>query len=319
MAEPIVEPIEDFGLSQKDRKRSMFSRIGVVGSGIEGQNIIGITASAGLDVVFVDLTQEKIDFAFEKISKNLDNKIENWGLTATEKKTVLARIKGSLDYNDLKGCDFVIECTRYEDNTGERSTKLRKDVFLHLEKVLTPDAIIATNASTVIVTELASDLVYKERCISLHFLVSQPEARILEIVKGLYTSEEVYQKVLLFTRMIKYDVINVQESAGLVSLRLFLTMLNEACEMLMENVTTVEDVDKLLLKGWGFRRGVFKIADQIGLEKVVALMENMFHEYGDKKYKPNPLIMRLYRAKQYGLSTRKGFYTYDEKGNTIGA
>ena len=319
MSEPIVEPIENFGISQKDRKRKMFSKIGVVGSGIEGQNIVGITASAGLDVVFLDLYLEKIDLAFEKISKNLDNKIENWGLTATEKKTVLSRIKGTIDYNDLKDCDFVIECTRHDDHTGERSTNNRKEVFKQLEKVLATDAIIATNASTVIVTELASDLEHKERCISLHFLVSQPEARILEIVKGLYTSEEVYQKVLLFTKMIKHEVINVQESAGLVSLRLFLTMLNEACEMLMENVATIEDIDKLLLKGWGFRRGVFKIADQIGIEKVVALMENMFNEYGDKKYKPNPLIMKLFRAKQYGLSTRKGFYAYDEKGNIIGA
>lgn len=324
MAEPIVEPIENFGLSQKDRKRSMFSKIGIVGSGIEGRNIAGIAASAGLDVVFVDLSFEKIDFALDKINRNLDTKIENWGLTATEKKTVLSRIKGTTKFEDLKDCDFVIECTRHDDDTGERKTQFRKEVFLKLESVLAPDAIIATNASTVIVTELTSDLIHKERCISLHFLVSQPEAKILEIVKGLYTSDETYRKVLLFTKMIKHEVIDVHESAGLVSLRLYLTMLNEACQMLMENVATIDDIDRLLRMGWGFRRGVFKIADQIGIEKVVSLMENMFGEYGDKKYKPNPLIMRLYRAKQFGLSTRKGFYIYDEngeiiKGNIIGA
>ncbi|MDD2799008.1 MAG: 3-hydroxyacyl-CoA dehydrogenase family protein [Bacteroidales bacterium] len=317
MSEPIVEPIENFGLSQKDRKRSMFSKIGIVGAGIEGRNIAGITASAGLDVVFVDLESSELDLAFEKIGKNLDSKIENWGLTASEKKTVLSRIKGTTSYSDLKDCDFVIECTRHDDETGQRSTKFRKEVFLELEKVLSPEAIIATNASTVVVTELASDLIHKERCISLHFLVSQPEARILEIVKGLYTTDEVYRKVLVFTKMIKHDVINVQESSGLVSIRMFLTMLNEGCQMLMENVATIEDIDKLLRMGWGFRRGIFRIADLIGIEKVVSLMENMFSEYGDKKYKPNPLIMKLYRAKQYGIRTKKGFYIYDDKGNAI--
>jgi len=317
MAEQIVEQIENFGLSQKDRKRKMFSKIGVVGCGKEGQNIVGITASAGLDVVFIELSQEKIDSAFEKISKNLDNKIENWGLTAAEKKGVLNRIVGSTEYTDLSDCDFVIECTRYDDETGERNTRHRKEVFRELDKVLTDDAIIATNASTVIITELASELRNKERCVSLHFLVSQPEARILEIVKGLYTTEEVYQKVLLFTKMIKHEVIHVHESAGLVSLRLFVTMLNEACQMLMENVASIEDIDKLLMMGWGFRRGVFRIADQIGIEKTVALMENMFGEYGDKKYKPNPILMRLYRAKQFGVRSGQGFYTYDENGNII--
>jgi 3-hydroxybutyryl-CoA dehydrogenase len=317
MQNPIVEAIENYGLSKKDRKKSLFSKIGVVGCGIEGQNIVGITASAGLDVVFVELSQEKIDNAFEKISKNLDTKIENWGLTGTEKKTVLSRIKGTTAYQDLSDCDFVIECTRHDDDTGVRSTRSRVEVFRELEKVIATDAIIATNASTVIVTELASDLVHKERCISLHFLVTQPEARIIEIVKGLYTSEDVYKKVLLFTKMIKHEVVNVNESAGLVSLRLFLTMLNEACQMLMENVATIKDVDKLLTMGWGFRKGVFKTADQIGIEKVVALMENMFGEYGDKKYKPNPLIMKLFRAKQYGLRSRIGFYIYDEKGNIM--
>jgi 3-hydroxybutyryl-CoA dehydrogenase len=314
MSEPIVEPIEKYGLSQQDRKRTMFSKIGVIGCGKEGQNIVGITASAGLDVVFIELSREKIDNAFQRISKNLDNKIENWGLTDSEKKTVLSRIKGSLNYDDLRDCDFVIECTRHDDDTGKRSTSHRKEVFQDMEKVLAPNAIIATNASTVIVTELASELVYKDRCISLHFLVTQPEARILEIVKGLYTSDEVYQKVLLFTKMIKHDVISVHESAGLVSLRLFVTMLNEACLMLMENVATIEDIDKLLIMGWGFRKGVFKTADDIGIEKVVALMENMFGEYGDKKYKPSPLIMKLYRAKQFGVRSLKGFYTYDENG-----
>ena len=306
----ITESIENFGLSSQGREKKMFSRIGVVGCGKEGQNIVAVTASAGLDVVFVELSQDKIDFAYEKIGQNLDTKINNWGLTANEKKAILGRIRGTTDYNDLKGCDFVIECIRYDDETGERNTKARQEVFKTLESVLEPDAIIATNASTIIISELASVLEYKDRCISLHFLATLPEAHVLEVVKGLYTSDAVFEKILIFAGMIKHTVISVQEAPGLISLRLFVTLLNEACQMLMENIATMEDIDKMLQLGFGQRMGVFRLADAMGIEKIVSLMENMFYEYGDKKYKPAPLLKRLYHAKQFGVRTGKGFYTY---------
>lgn len=314
----IIEPIEKYGLSRKEQSKKLFSKIGVVGCGRDGQNIVGITASAGLEVVFVEISEEKIQAALSNISKNLDTKVENWGLTNSEKKAILSRITGSLDYYDLKGCDFVIECIRYDDETGERNIVQRKDVFKQMENILASDAVIATNATTVIISELASDLVHKERCISLHFLVTQPEARIIEIVKGLYTSDEVFEKMKLFCKLIKHDYISVHESNGLVSLRLFVTMLNEACQMLMENVAAMEDIDKILQVGYGYRLGVFRSADILGIEKMVPLMNNMFDEYGDKKYKPSSLLWRLFRAKHFGLSVRKGFYLYDETGKIIG-
>jgi len=311
MSETIIEQIEGFGLSKKDRKKSLFSKIGVVGCGRDGRNIVRLTASAGLEVIFIEISQEKIDYSFEKIEKDLDTKIESWGLTPGEKRAIMGRITGSLDFEDLKDCDFVIECVRYDDITGERSTQLRKEAFKLLEKVLSPNAIIATNATTVIISELASELEHKERCISLHFPVAHPDAKILEIVKGIYTSEEVYNKVQAFAKLIKYETINVHESNGLVSLRIMVTLLNEACQMLMENVSSMESIDRLLEVVYGLRLGVFRMADIIGIEKLVALMEDMFNEYGDKKYKPSPILWRLYRSKQLGVSAGKGFYIYE--------
>ncbi len=310
MAETIIEPIESFGLSKKDRKKSLFSKIGVVGCGKDGRNIVRLTASAGLEVTFIEITQEKIDFALEKISKDLDTKIESWGLTPGEKRTIMGRINGSLDYQSLADCDFVIECVRY-DSQGERSTQLRKEAFKILESVLSPDAIIATNATTVIISELAADLEHKERCVSLHFPVAHPDAKILEVVKGIYTSEEVYNKVLLFAKLIKYETIDVHESNGLVSLRLMVTILNEACQMLMENVASMESIDRLFEVVYGMRLGIFRMADIIGIEKLVSLMEDMFNEYGDKKYKPSPILWRLYRTNQMGVASGKGFYVYE--------
>ena len=317
MAEMVTEPIEKYGLNKKDRKKSLFSKIGVIGCGKDGRNIVRVTASAGLEVTFIEISQEKIEYAFDKISRDLDTKIESWGLTQGEKKAIMGRISGSLDYASLKDCDFVIECVRYDDQTGERNIDLRKDAFKRLEEVLLPEAIIATNATTVIISELASGLQHKDRCVSLHFPIAHSDARILEVVKGIYTSEEVYQKVLLFAKLIKYETIEVHESNGLVSLRLMVSLLNEACQMLMENVAEMEKIDRVFEVVYGMRLGIFRMADIIGIEKIVVLMEDMFNEYGDRKYKPSPLLWRLYRAQQLGIASNKGFYVYEE-GKVVG-
>jgi len=310
MAETFIESIEPFGLSLKNRKKSLFSKIGIVGGGREGRNIIHLTASAGLDVTFIEINQERIDFCFERLNARFDQRIENWGLTPSEKKMILGRIKGSLDYSDLKDCDFVIECIRY-DEEKRRDTELRKKVFEQLEQVVSPDAIIATNATTVVISELASRLKHKERCVSLHFPIVHTEAKLLEIVKGAYTSEEVYKKVLLFAKLIKYETIDVNESDGLVSMRIVIALLNEACQMVMENIAKMEDINRLMIVDYGMRMGIFNVADVIGIEKLVYLMEDMFNEYGDKKYKPNPIIWRLFRTKQLGRSTQRGFFLYE--------
>ena len=190
-------------------------------------------------------------------------------------------------------------------------TNLRKKAFEQIEQVVSPDAIIATNATTVIISELAAGLKYKDRCVSLHFPTTHSDAKLVEIVKGAYTSEEVYNKVLRFSKLIKYESIDVHESNGLVSMRLIIVLLNEACQMVMENIAKVEDINRLMIVDYGMRLGIFQIADIIGIEKLVDLMEDMFDEYGDKKYKPSPVIWRLFRTDQWGMHTGRGFFIYE--------
>lgn len=311
------EPIENYGLSHKDRQRTLFSRIGVVGCGKDGSIIATVAASRGMEVVFLEPTEEGIKNAYSRIEQKLDAKVSNWGLTNSEKKAILSRIRGTVNYSDFEGCDFVIETIRYDNNTGVRSIDRRKEVFKKLEEVLSEDAIIATNVSTIVVTELSNELQHPERCVGVHFLTNIPDSHILEIVKGLYTSENTFDKVCRFAELINYDFISVSESVGLVSLRMFLVMLNEACSIVMEGISGIADVDKVLTVGFGHRQGIFRTADQLGIEKVVPLMENLFNEYGHIKYKPSPLLLRLYRAKQYGVQSAKGFYQYDENGKII--
>ncbi len=317
MAEPIIEPIEKFGLSKRNRKRTLFSQIGIVGCGKEGSVIATIAALNGMEVVFLELDEGNIENAFQRIEQKLDVKIQNWGLTQSEKKAVLSKITGTTKYEDLKNCDFVIEAIRYDNNTGERRVNERKQVFLNLEKTLSPTAVIASNVSTVVVTELASELVYQDRCIGIHFLSNIPGSQIIEIVPGLNTSSQTFEKVCQFVKLINHAYVPVMESSGLVSIRLFLIQLNEACAVLMEGIATVEDIDKVMTAGFGHRQGIFRTADQMGIEKIVRLLENLYEEYGNIKYKPSPVLLRLYRAKNFGVSKGKGFYTYDVSGNII--
>lgn len=314
----IIEPIEAFGLaiSAEQKNKPLFSKIGVVGAGKEGRNIINMASTAGMEVVFLDETVERIDFVMGELEKVMEQKITGWGLTQSEKKVIMNRITPTLEYEDFTGCDLVIECTRYSES-GRRSTPLRKNIFKKLEEILEVDAIIATNGSTIIISELAADLQHKERCVSLYFPVSHPDARILEIVSGMYTSEEVYHKMEVFARLINYKPHRINESNGNVSLRMVATMLNEACQILLERVSSMEDIEETFTIIYGQRFGIFRMADIIGIERLVTLMEAMFNDFGEKHYKPNPLLWKLYRSNQLGVRTGKGFFIYDENGQPL--
>lgn len=313
--EIIREPIEDFGLSKKGKSNTLFSKIGIVGCGLVGQNLARVAAYYGIEVIFIEVSQEKIDEAFAGINKMMDHRIQHWGLTESEKRAHLSRIQGTTDYNMLKDCDFVVEAIRAVDRGIK--VKERKEIFKKIEAVVDRNCIIATNSTTVIITELASDLEFRDRCISIHFFVNSPEARIMEVTKGLYTSDECYNKVCKFVKLINRTIVPVEESAGLVSIRIFVVALNEACELLLEGVSNLEDIDTTMKIGFGMRQGLFEVADRIGLDKVVRWMENIYGEFGDVRYKPSPYIKKLVRAKHMGVTTGQGFYLYDEKGVKI--
>lgn len=317
MENMIIEPIEDFGLSKKQQQKTLFSKIGIVGCGKDGQNIARIASANGIEVVFIELSDERIQNAYNRLDIVLERRIENWGMTQSEKKLIMSRIKGSLDYNDLSDCDFVIEAIRAE--SSERKIIERKEVFRKIEEVVSPECIIATNSTTIIITELSSELKYRDRCVSLHFFVQSPEARICEVVKGLYTSEEVYNKVLKFVKMVNRQAIPVEESAGLISIRLYTALLNEACEVLLEGVAKMVDIDSVWKVGFGMRFGPFELADILGIDKVNRWMENLYSEFGDPRYMASPVIKKLVRAKRYGVHTCCGFYKYDENGKVIGS
>jgi 3-hydroxybutyryl-CoA dehydrogenase len=316
MAEVIVESIENYGLSQKSRSTTLFSKVGIVGCGTAGQNIALMISQKELEAVFIELSEEKVSNAFCMMEQELDNMIGRWGMTPGEKRAILSRITGHVGYEHLQGCDLVIEAIR--SKSREQRITCRKEVFKNIEKCVSPDTIIATNSTTIAITELSSELEFKERCVSLHFLTNAPGAKMIEVVRSLYTTDEVYNKVSKFINMLGKELVPVQESPGLISIRLFVTLVNEACEILMEGVGSKSDIDTTMRVGLGLSLGPFELADKVGLDKVERWMDNLYGEFGDIKYKASPIIKRHVRAHQYGRLSGKGFYEYDASGRKIG-
>ncbi len=315
MADILKESIEQYGLSKDNRPKSMFSKIGLAGCGTVGRAIARIISRRGIEVVFVEKSEHLVKKAYDELGRELDQLIEQWKMTAGEKRGILSRIKGSVSYKDLKDCDLVIDAI-LSKNQKDNITA-RKEVFSEIEKHVGPETIIVTNSATLPITDLSEDIQHKGRCLTVHFSTTTPDSKILEVARGPNTSDEVYEKILLFAEMLDKKVITVTESPGLVSVRLFVVIINEACQVVMENLTSKEDVDTVLKRSIGTHYGPFEMADKIGLDKVVQWMESLYKEFGDVRYKPNPLIKRYMRANHLGMKTSRGFYEYDKDGKKI--
>ena len=314
----MVELLEDYALTRKIQKKGTIQKVGIVGCGAMGQEICRIISQFGMDVVFLDVSEEKVLSIYENIDKQLDDEINRWGLTPGDKKAILSRIKGSTDYNNLSDCDLILESVN--SRSPGSNLELRKDVFKRIEAVVGPEAIITSNNSTLMVSEIAAVLERPERALGLHFMSPATAVKIVEVVKGIETSHKTYETVCKFAKMIDRKVITISESPGHISTRLIVTLINEACELLIEGVASVESIDKIMKQGYGMQLGPFELADKIGLDKVVKWMDNLYQEYSLMKFKASPVIKRLVRAKYHGRKTGKGFYRYEDNkiiGETI--
>lgn len=313
-----IEPIAGYALKrtgEEKRQPDTFTKVGIVGCGILGQEIARMVSSYGIDVVFLELSDAKIDEAIKGIKRDLRHMIKRWGMTDSDKRAIMSRIRGTLDYADLKGCEVVIESIK--SKTREQSVDIRKQIFKEIEKVVDEKAIIATNSTTLVITELASELKHPERCVSLHFISPAGDIPLVEVAKSLYTTDEAYKRVCRFTRLLGKRIIPVVESPGIISTRLIAPMINEACEILMEGVADMEDIDDTMKIGYGFPLGPFELADKIGLDMVIRWLDNLYREFGDIKYKASPMLKKRVRARHLGREAGIGFYKYDGEGKKI--
>jgi 3-hydroxybutyryl-CoA dehydrogenase len=307
------EVLEDYALHEKLQRKGTLQKVGIVGCGSVGQEITRIVSQAGLDVIFIDVSEERVLEIFLSINQQLDEIIGRWGLTESEKRAILSRIKGSTDYHDLRDCNLVMETM--SSNKPGTSIELRKEIFQKLENYVTPDAVITSNISTLMISDLSSVLKRPERAVGMHFM-TPPSVKIVEVVKALNTNQQSYETVCRFANMIGKKVITINESPGNISTRLIVTLINEACEALMEGVASVDNIDDTMKLGFGLQFGPFELADRIGLDKILKYMDNLYQEFGLHKFKASPIIKRLVRAHNLGRKTGKGFYIYENGKKT---
>lgn len=302
--------LEDFSLGKSISSKKTLQKVGIVGCGAMGQEISILVSQSGIEVAFIDISQQRIEEVFNRINGLLDDRINKWGLTSTEKKLILSRIKGSTDYQTISDCDIVLETV----NTKKKGTslELRQQIFQNIEEAVNEETVIASNTATLMISDIASGLKHPERAIGLHFFGSVNKVMIIEAVQSVYTNDKTVDLISKFARMIGKKLIQVNESAGNVSTRMLVPIINEACEILMEGVANVQDIDEIMRETSGLQNGPFEMTDIIGVDKVLKWMENLYSEFGEQKYKPSPIIKRLVRANLMGRRTGEGFYLYSD-------
>lgn len=307
------ESLEKFALSKKIRKQGLIHKAGLIGCGEVGQEVARIVSQAGIEVVYIEINEKRVAEAYQSITIQLDEIINRWGLTEGDKRIILSRIKGTTDYDLIRDCDLIIETISSEDPLNGRI-----ELFKKIEKYVSPETVITSSVSTLMITDIAVGMKHPERALALNFFASPSSVSIVEVVCGLQTNQQSHELVCRFAKMIGKEPITVNESPGSVSTRLIVTLINEACNTLVEGVSTVENVDTIMKRGFGMQRGPFELADRIGLDKILRYMDHLFNEFGLYKFKASPLIKRLVRANHWGIRTGKGFYIYDAEGHKTG-
>jgi 3-hydroxybutyryl-CoA dehydrogenase len=309
------ERLEDYALGKKaTNSKGSIKKIGLVGGGSMGQEIAVEVSKAGIEVILIDVSDERIAEIKVMISEALDERINRWGMTNSDKKSILSRIDFSTDFCDLRNTDIVIECINTKKSVS--NIESRKEVFKSIEECVSESTIIASNASTVLIADLAIVLKHPERAIGIHFISPASSVDIIEVNKCVITNQDTNDLIEKFAKMLKKQIVHVTASPGNISTRLIIPLINEACELLMEGVGTVEDIDNTLTHGFGMQLGPFALADKIGLDKLLKWMEGLYDEFGDKKYKTSPIIKRMVRANLVGKRVGEGFYLY-ENGKRI--
>ena len=280
-------------------------KIGVMGTGTMGSGIIQVCAAAGYDVVIRSSKQEYIDGALAKIEKNLSKMVSREKITEEDKAATLGRISGGTTFDVLADCDLIIE------SSTENMDK-KKELFAELDKVCKDDAILATNTSALSITEIAAVTSRPAQVIGMHFFNPVPAMKLVEVVKGIATSDEVKDAVVATTESLKKTPVEVAEAPGFVVNRVLIPMINEADGILADGVASAEGIDTAMKLGANHPMGPLALGDLIGLDVCLAIMETLFNEYGDPKYRPNPLLRKMVRANKLGMKTGEGFFVYNK-------
>ncbi|MCJ1908160.1 3-hydroxybutyryl-CoA dehydrogenase [Planococcus ruber] len=275
----------------------------VIGAGQMGSGIAQVCAQAGFNVKLNDMKQEAYDRGIGTITKNLSRNVEKGRMTEDEKTAVLGRITASLDLKDAHDADIVIEA-------AVENMEIKHSIFKTLDEVAPKHAILASNTSSLPITEIAAVTNRPEQVIGMHFMNPVPVMKLVEIIRGLATSDEVYQAVEEMTLKLSKTPVECNDFPGFVANRILMPMINEAIFTLQEGVATKEAIDDIMKLGMNHPMGPLQLADFIGLDTCLYIMEVLHDGFGDSKYRPSPLLRQYVKAGWLGKKTGRGFYEY---------
>ena len=279
--------------------------VGIIGAGTMGNGIAQVCAVAGLDVVMIDINDAAVERGLSHIGKSLDRLIKKETLSVEDKNSALKRIKASTSYADLKGLSLVIEA-------ATENQAVKEKILHQIDEIVGKDTIIATNTSSLSITKLAALNSDPTRFIGMHFFNPPPLMALVEVIRGLQTSDATHGAIIEMAKRIGKEPITVKNSPGFAVNRILIPMINEAFFVLQEGLASPEDIDAGMKLGCNQPIGPLALADLIGLDTCLAVMEVFFENFSDSKYRPCPLLREMVAAGYLGRKTGRGVFTYDQ-------
>lgn len=280
-------------------------KICVIGAGTMGSGIAQAFAAKGMDVVLYGRRVETLDKGYNKIVKGLSRLVEKGKMDEATKNAIVGRIQKTSSLEDSKDCDLVVEAIA-EDMA------IKKDLFAKLDEICKPETILASNTSSLSITEIAASTKRPDKFIGMHFFNPAPVMKLVEVIRGIATSDETFNKIKELSVAIGKDPVEVKEAPGFVVNRILIPMINEAVGILADGIATAEDIDKAMKLGANHPMGPLELADFIGNDVNLAIMECLYRETGDSKYRPHTLLRKMVRAGYLGRKTGRGFYDYSK-------